>query len=67
MSIRIIEDGPEITLTRSEYERLLGEWRTSCTYSAKPLSFEEWVRNRQKPRQAISLPVIDPKMLEVGK
>ena len=67
MSIRIIEDGPEITLTRSEHARLIEEWKQNCMCSARPLFFEAWLRERLKPRQAIALPVIDPSLLEVGK
>lgn len=67
MSIRIIEDGPEIVLPRSEYERLNREWQENCRYMVGAPSFETWLRSRLQPRQAIALPVIDPSLLEVGK
>lgn len=62
MSIRIIEDGPEITLTRSEHERLIREWHQVNMYSSRPMSFEDYVRMVQNMKQQ-AFPKIDPSML----
>ena len=50
MTIKIIEE-PPIALTRSEYERLHGEYlqETGNWYGVNPPpSFESWVRSRRK-------------------
>lgn len=47
MSIKIIDDGPEIVLTQSEHERLLSEYQKAMQYYAGPyISFETWVRTK---------------------
>ena len=46
MSIRIVEDLPEVVLTRSEYDRLHREWRSTQSYTTHPQDFESWVRGR---------------------
>lgn len=54
MSIKIVEDGPEIILSKSEYERLLQEFTKSMMYYAGPLiSFETWLRRRNMERAAL--------------
>lgn len=47
MTIRIIEDGPDIILTRGEAERLRKEWQKVCQYNVEPPTFEEFVRSRK--------------------
>lgn len=49
MTIRIIADGPDITLTESEYARLQLEYEKAFMYySGVPPTFEEWVRGQKK-------------------
>lgn len=51
MAIKIIEDGPDITLTRSEYNRLYAEYsKAFMLYAGTPPTFEEWVRERLEAR-----------------
>lgn len=47
MAIKIIEDGPPIVMTRSEYERLVRAWHQECTHCVNPPPFEEWVRDQK--------------------
>ena len=48
MSIKIIPDGPEITLTESEYARLQAEYNQAFMfYAGIPPTFEEWVRQHK--------------------
>ena len=47
MTIRIIEDGPEIAMTRSEHNRLMAEYAEAFMfYAGTPPTFEDWVRQR---------------------
>lgn len=46
MAIRIIKE-PDISITQTEYERLLREWESEQQYTTAPTSFETWLRNRQ--------------------
>lgn len=49
MSIKIIDDQPDIYLTQAEYDRLMYEYRHAFTHYAGPIpSFENWVRGRQR-------------------
>jgi len=48
MAIKIVEDGPDITIKSSEYARLQREWENANRYTTMPLTFEEFVRSRQK-------------------
>ena len=50
MSIKIIEDGPEIVLTQSEYARLAREYKRAVMMMVDPPTFEEWVRRHRKER-----------------
>ena len=54
MSIRIIEDGPEITLTESEAAHLRREWQQANSFTTRPSTFEEFVRSR-KTRERLDL------------
>lgn len=48
MAIKIVEDGPELTLTRSEHSRLLDEYqRQYMFYAGIVPTFEEWVRAKK--------------------
>lgn len=49
MSIRIIEDEPEIVLTRSEHARLQREWQASQQMTVMPQDFETWLRGGRTP------------------
>ena len=46
MTIKVIEDGEDIVLTRSEMERLQREWEQSQRYTTEPQSFESWLRGQ---------------------
>jgi len=47
MSIKIVEDGPEVVLTRSEHTRLQHEYQKAfMMYSGPVPTFEEFVRQR---------------------
>jgi hypothetical protein len=49
MAIKIIEDENDVVLTREEHDRLQDEYSKCMAYYAGPkISFETWVRNRQK-------------------
>lgn len=48
MTIRIIEDQSDITLTRFEYERLHREWQASQQMTMHPQDFESWVRSKTR-------------------
>lgn len=48
MSIKVV-DGPQIVLTREEYERLQREYQRTVMHMVNAPSFETWVR-RQKRR-----------------
>lgn len=50
MAIRIIDDQPDIHLTRAEYDRLLREWQASQAMTAMPQEFEAWIRARHASR-----------------
>ena len=45
MTIKIIP-GPVIHLTQEEHDRLFSEWQKSQMYTAMPVSFEIYVRQR---------------------
>lgn len=47
MTIKIVEDGPPITLTASQHARLRQEY-SQCFqfYSGVPPTFEQWVRRK---------------------
>ena len=48
MSIKIIDEGPELVLTQAEYDRLFCEYQRSMMHYAGPyIGFETWVRQRQ--------------------
>lgn len=47
MTIKIIEDGPDIVLTQSEAEHLRRQWTKCCQYHVDPPTFEEFVRGRK--------------------
>lgn len=48
MTIKIISDSPDITLTESEYARLKQEYSKAFSMYYGPLpTFEEWVRGKQ--------------------
>jgi len=49
MSIRIIDEKPDIYLTQSEHDRLMREWRQACMFMVNPPNFEEYVRSHRKP------------------
>ena len=50
MSIKIIDNEPDIYLTKIEHERLWHEWETSQTMTAMPVDFETFVRQRKGVR-----------------
>lgn len=45
MTIKIVEDGPDIVLTRSEHRRYMEAYRNFCKFHVSPPSFEEFVRS----------------------
>lgn len=45
MAIRIIDDQPDVVLTRSEHQRLMREYE-SLTHMVDKPDFETWVRRR---------------------
>jgi hypothetical protein len=45
MTIRVIPDPGDITLTQSELHHLQQEWKTVCMYIVWPPTFEEFVRS----------------------
>ena len=47
MAIKIVEDNPDVVLTRSEYENLLVQYNALHTGPVKP-AFEEWVRGQKQ-------------------
>lgn len=47
MAIRIIKE-PDISLTQTEYERLLRKWESEQQYTTAPTSFETWLRSHQQ-------------------
>lgn len=48
MTIKIIPDGGEITLTESEYARLQQEYNQAFMFFAGTVpTFEEWVRQKR--------------------
>jgi len=48
VSIKIIDEGPELVLTQAEYDRLFCEYQRSMMHYAGPyIGFETWVRQRQ--------------------
>jgi hypothetical protein len=53
MSIKIIEDGPEIVLTRTEHEVLYREWEESQKFTSAPASFETWLRRKKNMPQTL--------------
>jgi hypothetical protein len=54
MTINIIPDGPPITLTASEADRLHREWQKCCQYTVNPPTFEEFVRTEKRRRDSPS-------------
>lgn len=47
MAIKIIDESPDIHLTRSEYNRLRHEYDQAMQYYAGPrIDFEDWVAQR---------------------
>jgi len=53
MGIKIVEDGPDITLTRSEHTRFMQEYQRAYQLYAGPVpTFEEFVRNRLNEQKA---------------
>lgn len=58
MTIKIIEDGPDIFLTRSEEQHLRREWEKCCQYTVDPPTFEEFVRSRvESKKRRTALPI----------
>jgi hypothetical protein len=49
--ITIVEDGSDITLTRSEHTHLLREWNEVCKYTVRPSTFEEFVRQKKRTQK----------------
>lgn len=48
MAIKIIPDGPDISLTENEAAKLLAEYRQAFMfYAGTPPTFESWVRTRK--------------------
>jgi hypothetical protein len=47
MAIKIIEDGADIHLTRSEWEKLHAEYQQGMSHMVNPPSFETWVSKRK--------------------
>lgn len=48
MTIHIVDEQPDIYLTREQYERLQYEYQQAFTHYSGPVpSFETWVRQRQ--------------------
>ena len=51
MTIHIVDEKPDIYLTRDQYDRLLAEYNQAFMfYSGTPPSFESWVRSKQQQR-----------------
>lgn len=50
MSIKIIEE-PDIYLTQEERDQLFREWKQAMMYTAAPVSFEIWVRQRRSAKE----------------
>ena len=51
MAIRIIDDQPDVVLTRAEHDRLQQEYQQNMMFMVNPPSFEEWVRSRREDQQ----------------
>ena len=51
MSIKVIEDGPEIVLTKSQHDRFIREYIESQKYTTTPVSFETWLRRNQAKQE----------------
>lgn len=54
MAIKIIDEKPDIYLTRAEHDRLQQEYRQFCMFHSAPPSFEEYVRQYGKRTQDTS-------------
>lgn len=52
MAIKIIDDGPDIELTRKEYDILIHQWQASQKYTTFYQSFESYVREVTQNKQA---------------
>jgi hypothetical protein len=52
MAIKIIDDGPEIVITRSEHVRLSREYQQVTSFMVDPPTFEDFVRSRAQSRAA---------------
>lgn len=48
MAIKIVDNGPDITLTPGEYSRLAEEYSRAFSFHCGPKpTFEEWVHNKK--------------------
>jgi hypothetical protein len=54
MTIRIVEDGPDIFLTRSEHAKLLQEYEAELRFSTHNITFEAWlIAKRSKSQEEV--------------